>query len=193
MLAIPLSQLVHLKLAWKKKVGVAMMFCVGTLYVFPFCRCAQPGANLLVSSVTVVSILRLQSLVTFATSHNPTWDQWDVSNWSTIELNVGIMCACMPAMRVLLVRLFPKILGTSTNNSYHAKYGNNRSEDLGRSGFSSRVVKGKKEGTGNASVINYTKTFEVQHGDNDEEELVQMDNLGTKGKITSRSSSEVSL
>lgn len=31
MLAIPLSQLVHLKLAWKKKVGVALMFCVGTL------------------------------------------------------------------------------------------------------------------------------------------------------------------
>jgi hypothetical protein len=150
---------------------------------------AQLGANLLASSVTVVSILRLQSLVTFATSHNPTWDQWDVSNWSTIELNVGIMCACMPAMRVLLVRLFPKILGTSTNNSYHAKYGNNRSEDLGKSGLG----KSKKEGTGNASVINYTTTFEVQHGDNDEEELVQMDNLGTKGKITSHSSSEISL
>lgn len=31
MLAIPLSQLAHLKLAWKKKVGVALMFCVGTL------------------------------------------------------------------------------------------------------------------------------------------------------------------
>lgn len=31
MLAIPLSQLTHLQLAWKKKVGVALMFCVGTL------------------------------------------------------------------------------------------------------------------------------------------------------------------
>jgi hypothetical protein len=31
MLAIPLSQLLHLKLAWKKKIGVALMFCVGTL------------------------------------------------------------------------------------------------------------------------------------------------------------------
>jgi hypothetical protein len=31
MLAIPLSQLTHLKLAWKKKVGVVMMFGVGTL------------------------------------------------------------------------------------------------------------------------------------------------------------------
>lgn len=31
MLAIPLSQLSQLKLHWKKKVGVAMMFFVGTL------------------------------------------------------------------------------------------------------------------------------------------------------------------
>lgn len=31
MLAIPISQLVDLQLAWKKKVGVALMFCIGTL------------------------------------------------------------------------------------------------------------------------------------------------------------------
>lgn len=161
-------------------VGLSTAHCpVQRAYQFPF-------------SVTVVSILRLQSLVSFANSHNPTWDQWDVSNWSTIEINVGIMCACMPAMRVILVRLFPKVLGTTTNNaSYHAKYGN-RSQDLVKSGFSGRIGK-SKNGTGNASVINYTKTFEVQHGDNDEEVLVQMNDLGTKGKVTSNHSSEISL
>jgi hypothetical protein len=31
MLALPLSQLRDLKMHWKKKIGVAMMFCVGTL------------------------------------------------------------------------------------------------------------------------------------------------------------------
>jgi len=35
MLAIPLGQLRGLNLHWKKKIGVAMMFCVGTLYVAP--------------------------------------------------------------------------------------------------------------------------------------------------------------
>ncbi len=33
MLAIPLAQLKGLNLHWKKKIGVALMFCVGTLYV----------------------------------------------------------------------------------------------------------------------------------------------------------------
>ena len=35
MLAIPLAQLNTLNLHWKKKIGVALMFCVGTLYVVP--------------------------------------------------------------------------------------------------------------------------------------------------------------
>jgi hypothetical protein len=46
MLAIPLSQLVHLKLAWKKKVGVAMMFCVGTLYVLQIIQEVYRAANI---------------------------------------------------------------------------------------------------------------------------------------------------
>ncbi|KNG50504.1 cfem domain-containing protein [Stemphylium lycopersici] len=50
-LGVPLWQLWGLRLHWKKKVGVALMFCVGTF-------------------VTVVSILRLQALVHFAASSN---------------------------------------------------------------------------------------------------------------------------
>jgi hypothetical protein len=34
MLSIPMSQLVYLKLHWKKKIGVAMMFGVGFLFVY---------------------------------------------------------------------------------------------------------------------------------------------------------------
>ena len=50
---------------------------------------------LTVLSVTVVSILRLRSLVTFEShSTNPTWEYLEVSKWSTIEINVGIICTC---------------------------------------------------------------------------------------------------
>lgn len=60
-------------------------------------------------------MLRLQSLVHFSNSTNPTWDQWDVANWSTIEINMGIMCACMPALRGILVRIFPRLLGSGSS------------------------------------------------------------------------------
>ncbi|PFH60356.1 hypothetical protein XA68_11098 [Ophiocordyceps unilateralis] len=98
MLAVPLWQLRSLKLDWKKKVGVAVMFCVGTF-------------------VTVVSILRLRALDFSSHSTNPTWDFFDVGIWSTVEINVGIICVCMPSLRLLLVRLIPS-LSTSSQRGY---------------------------------------------------------------------------
>jgi hypothetical protein len=71
-LGIPLWQLRGLKMHWKKKVGVTLMFGVGTF-------------------VTIVSILRLQALVHFTKSINVSWEFYDVSMWSTIELGVGVM------------------------------------------------------------------------------------------------------
>jgi hypothetical protein len=71
-LGIPLFQLWGLKMNWKKKVGVGLMFCVGTF-------------------VTIVSILRLTALVHFAASANASWEFYDVSVWSSVEICVGIM------------------------------------------------------------------------------------------------------
>jgi hypothetical protein len=65
-------QLRKLKMHWKKKISVALMFGVGTF-------------------VTIVSILRLQALVHFAKSMNVSWEFYDVSMWSDIELGVGVM------------------------------------------------------------------------------------------------------
>lgn len=115
MLALPLSQLRDLKLHWKKKVGVAIMFIVGTF-------------------VTVMSILRLQSLMSFATSDNPTWDNWDVVKWSTVEINVGVICACLPPLRVLLIRAFPQLSGSA--KGYHSQM--NQTYGAGRNGGTGR-------------------------------------------------------
>lgn len=62
----------------------------------------------------MVSIIRLQSLVTFANSSNLTYDNWDVNFWSTIEIGVGIICACMPTMRQILAWYFPTVFGSGT-------------------------------------------------------------------------------
>ncbi|KAK3937758.1 hypothetical protein QBC46DRAFT_356410 [Diplogelasinospora grovesii] len=90
MLAIPMAQIKTLNMHWKKKLAVGLMFGVGAF-------------------VTIVSIVRLQSLVKFANSSNPTWDNVDVTIWSTVEINVGIMCACLPTFRQLLVWMFPTL------------------------------------------------------------------------------------
>jgi hypothetical protein len=62
-------------------------------------------------------MIRLTSLVKLRNSDNPTWDYMGVSQWSSIEITVGVICACMPTMRMILVRLFPAIFETIQRRS----------------------------------------------------------------------------
>ncbi|RGP71701.1 hypothetical protein FLONG3_7005 [Fusarium longipes] len=101
-LSIPLSQLKKMNLDWKKKVGVGVMFSVGLF-------------------VTIVSILRLNATIKLRAqtgANNATWEYLEFDLWSTIEINIGIVCACLPTFRLLLVRTFPKLRGSSARKYY---------------------------------------------------------------------------
>jgi hypothetical protein len=144
-----------------------------------------------------MSILRLYACIEAGLSHtnNATWEYLPMSKWSTIEINVGIWCACMPSLRVLLVRLFPKLLGTSkrylnygstksyktsnidgTNTNGHRSH--SRSEPLGSS---AQIGKSPHQHTRIDPVgITCDRTYEVQYGDDDETYLVHMKQLDNK-------------
>lgn len=177
MLAVPLYEIFHLQLSWRKKISVTLMFCVGTF-------------------VTVVSILRLQSLVHFATSMNPTWDQTEVINWSNIEINIGIICTCMPALRVMLVRLSPKVFGTTKGTSQRRYYAYGSHTQGMKSGGAGGTIGSTGRGANLSSrdphTITYTKTFEVQTTENDETSLVQMDEFGPKKPKPQSSNTSIS-
>lgn len=67
--------------------------------------------------VTTVSILRLNSLKFYNWTANPTWDQYGVVLWSAIEINIGMICTCLPTLRLLLHRMWPKAFGTGTRST----------------------------------------------------------------------------
>ncbi|KHN94093.1 uncharacterized protein MAM_08023 [Metarhizium album ARSEF 1941] len=156
MLGIPLWQLRTVRLGWKKKAGVAAMFSVGAF-------------------VTIVSILRLRSLITFSYStENPTWDFFDVGIWSDTEINVSMICVCMPSFRMLLVRLFPRL--RETTQQYYA---DRRSDDnthneanSGRGGSGSQYGMGGKVAGEDANGIWYQKSFTVNYVEADELHLI---------------------
>ncbi|KAH7037026.1 uncharacterized protein B0I36DRAFT_282683 [Microdochium trichocladiopsis] len=93
-IVLPLRPLSKLAMSKRKKAQVIIMFMVGTF-------------------VTVVSIVRLQSLIHFSHSTNPTWDYREMGYWSQIEVHVGNVCACMPATYSLLKKALPSIMGSS--------------------------------------------------------------------------------
>jgi hypothetical protein len=47
-------------------------------------------------------------------------DYVTIGYWSTIEVHVGIICACMPAIRQLLQHVFPRTLGSTAANSFRS-------------------------------------------------------------------------
>lgn len=87
---LPLKHLAGLNMNLKKKLMVMAMFSVGII-------------------VILISALRLYSLAHFATSNNITWDYFEAGYWSLLEIDVSIICGCMPAHRLLISRLWPKV------------------------------------------------------------------------------------
>ncbi|KAH7305925.1 CFEM domain-containing protein [Stachybotrys elegans] len=173
-LLIPMWQLRKLHLHWKKKIPVALMFCLGTF-------------------ITVVSIIRLQSLIHFAATSNVSWEFYDISLWSTIEICVGIITICLPTLRIILVKFFPALSGSS--------YGSKGAYYNQRSGGSGVVRSGISRSRHEASVaaanrthpendadsptgIRFQKSFAVQYSDNDETSLVAMNDLEQPPKKT---------
>ncbi|KAH8676388.1 hypothetical protein BX600DRAFT_508547 [Xylariales sp. PMI_506] len=97
---LPLKHLWNLQLDIWKKMTVMAMFLLGVF-------------------VTIISCIRLQAFIAFASSANVTWDDRSGADWSLAELFAGVICACLPALRPLLVVLRVKYASTqSLNNGY---------------------------------------------------------------------------
>ena len=66
-------------------------------------------------------MLRLKWMIQFAQTENVTWDYTPIGYWSTLEVHVGIIVACLPALRSLQHRVFPET--RTTINYYSNPYG----------------------------------------------------------------------
>ncbi|OBT73679.1 hypothetical protein VF21_06164 [Pseudogymnoascus sp. 05NY08] len=93
-LVLPLPSLYKLEMSMKKRIQIMMMFSVGVF-------------------VTIVSVVRIRAFTKYANTTNLTQDYVELGYWSTIEVPVGVICACMPSIRALFRNVFPSIFGTT--------------------------------------------------------------------------------
>jgi hypothetical protein len=74
------------------------------------------------NSGCIIGVLRLYYLYQASISTDLTYDNVAPATWSAIELNVGIMCACIPALRPVISVVFPRLLsstaGKTTSNPF---------------------------------------------------------------------------
>lgn len=78
--------------------GPAVMFAVGSLGL-------------------IATIVRLRTLYVFGNLRDPPWDYVPVVYWTTTELAAGVICASLPAVRLLLERFFAVFKLTTHNRS----------------------------------------------------------------------------
>ncbi|EFQ26909.1 CFEM domain-containing protein [Colletotrichum graminicola M1.001] len=95
MLVLPVTQIYKLQMNKRKKIGVIAMFQAGIF-------------------LTIVSILRIKSLSSFAISIDLTADSVPVSLWAYVELGVGLAVACMPSAWQLLKMITSKVTQLTT-------------------------------------------------------------------------------
>lgn len=70
------------------------------------------------ASTVITSVLRLHSLYIISVSTDPTWDNVGAATWSSLEVNVGIICSSLPILRPLVTKFFSRILASDIRSSH---------------------------------------------------------------------------
>lgn len=98
-LALPLPMLLKLQMKLQKKLQILSMFCVGFV-------------------ITGVSIARLHALIEFSKTTNPTYDNTPTIYWCSLEANLFIVVACMPAVHAIFQKVWKRAFGRNASNGY---------------------------------------------------------------------------
>ncbi|XDG02149.1 hypothetical protein ABKA04_001764 [Annulohypoxylon sp. FPYF3050] len=96
--AIPVPLVRRLQIAARQKVALTGVFTIGAV-------------------VCVASVMRLVSIYELDPTTDPSEGGIRLGLWSGIESNLAITCACLPTLRPVLARVFPRLLLSATSRS----------------------------------------------------------------------------
>ncbi|KAK1981120.1 hypothetical protein LZ30DRAFT_658100 [Colletotrichum cereale] len=82
LIVLPLPQLLKLNISMRKKLVPIFLLTLGSV-------------------ACVASMIRLKFLVSFANTFDATWDNVEIVIWSTLEINLAMICGSLPALRPL--------------------------------------------------------------------------------------------
>ena len=158
MFALPIPKLLHVQVGTRKKVGILMTFAVGLF-------------------VTTCSIIRLSYVVRWRKSTDPTWTYTVVALWSLVEVNVGVVCACMPSLAGPIKRFWMAAVGQHLSNLYESRSKKTEPDEIrpGTGGNDWRQVSHKPSGNSNSIMRNVSLNI------SDEVELVDKSAGMSKG------------
>ncbi|KAG8666767.1 hypothetical protein FPOAC2_11893 [Fusarium poae] len=98
---LPLPVIKSLNLPRKQKIMLFAIFSLGFFTCF-------------------ISIYRIRTLRTAASTDDPNWDNVDAAIWSFLEITMAITAACLPTLRPLVSKFLPRMFSSSLGRSNRA-------------------------------------------------------------------------
>ncbi|KAF2027850.1 hypothetical protein EK21DRAFT_39709, partial [Setomelanomma holmii] len=92
--AVPIWPVARLQMPFRRRMHLLAVFSLG------FFACA-------------ISIVRLEQIMAATKTTDASWASARTAYWSAIELNVGILCACLPTLRPIIKKYAPRLLGST--------------------------------------------------------------------------------
>ncbi|KAL1966249.1 hypothetical protein VTN77DRAFT_4602 [Rasamsonia byssochlamydoides] len=100
-MALALRMVWKLQMQRKQRIWLVLLFTVG-------------------SFACIVSIIRVVTMLPTLKSTDFTWFKVQVAAWAEVEINIGIVCACLPCMKPILSRHFPYLINSSPRGTRSA-------------------------------------------------------------------------
>ncbi|KAK7743668.1 hypothetical protein SLS62_010537 [Diatrype stigma] len=122
-LLMPMPLVYRLKIPALQKIGLCMVFALGIF-------------------VVITSCLRVTTIDIQAKTNDKTYDVASTT-WTIVEMNVAILCACLPQVRPMIAWLFPKLVQfyhrscSSVTSSSARSYGRGGDKRNGQSAYDS--------------------------------------------------------
>ena len=99
-LTLPMPIIWHLQAALPKRLALIGVFALGGVYVFGF-EFLSSVLELTSYRACIAIFVAVQKIIYF--DHNdPTYTSADVSIWTYIEINLSLICSCLPVTQALI-------------------------------------------------------------------------------------------
>ncbi|KAF7884061.1 uncharacterized protein EAF01_011484 [Botrytis porri] len=133
--------------------------------------------------VVVTGMIRLYYLQGAQASQDPSYDNVGGAVWSSIECNIGVVCASLPHFKPLFDRFFPSLMGRSAGASNHNGHSGpelrknhvkqNNEYELENGGVKKKMWKDTYEGKYRKDLVNKIEGGDTIYWGNDSEESLR--------------------
>lgn len=105
LIAIVLPRVMGLKLHKRQRYALMGVVLLGTLAIV----------------AGIIRMVRVSQIFERVGGFDPSWDAYDISIWTNTEIWVAMICAAAPGIKPVLVKILPKLLGTTLRSRTKTK------------------------------------------------------------------------